>query len=222
MRRRNPIMKKPRRRLTDCLAVFALLVLASGCARGGDSEALLRDDFGNPRSGWGVDQREQFERGYGEGEYFIELHAPNWFAWAYPGERFDDVSVETDAHLSSGPPDGHFGVICRHVDPGNFYYFAVSADGYYAIFRRMDGGNLDVLTTDGRGMAPSPSIRTDGQLNHVQATCQGSELSLYVNGELLETVTDDAHRRGDVGVGAGSGPVGDVLIRFDDFLVTTP
>jgi len=222
MRRRNLIMKSNRRRLTDCLAVLALLVLAGGCVRGGDSEVLLRDDFGNPRSGWGADQREQFERGYDEGEYFIELHAPNWFAWTYPGERFDDVSVETDAYLASGPPNGHFGVICRHVDPGNFYYFAISADGYYAIFRRTDGGNLEVLTADGKGMAPSSSIKTDGQPNHVLVTCQGSELGLSVNGELLETVTDEAHTRGDVGVGAGSGPAGDALVRFDDFLVTRP
>jgi hypothetical protein len=210
------------RRLNDCLVVLTLLLLACGCARGDDQSVLLQDEFDNPRSGWGADQRERFERGYGEGEYFIGLHEPNWFAWAYSGKRFDDVSVEVDAYLASGSQDCHFGILCRHVDLENFYYFAISPDGCYAIFRRVDGGDLEVLTGDGSGMASSPAIRTGGQTNRVLAVCQGGELSLYVNGQLLETVTDDTHARGDVGVGAGSGPEGDVLVQFDNFLVTRP
>lgn len=215
-------MKKSCQRLGDCLVVLALLVLACGCSRRDDQSALFQDDFDNPRSGWGADRRERFERGYEEGEYFIHLVEPSWFAWAYPGKRFDDVSIEVDVYLASGSQDGHFGVLCRHVDPGNFYYLAISADGCHAIFRRVDGGDLDVLSAGGRGMAPASAIRTGGQANHVLAVCQGSELSLYVNDQLLETVADDTYTQGDVGIGAGSGPKGDVLARFDNFLVTRP
>jgi len=204
------------------LIVFTLLLLASSCTMGDDQGPLFQDDFDSTRSGWGTDQREEFERGYEEGGYFIELYEPNWFAWAYPGMQFDDVSVEMDASLVSGSQDGHFGAICRHVDAGNFYYFGISADGYYAIFRRAEGGDLKVLTGDGSGMASSPVIRTGEQINHVLAVCHEDELSLYVNGELLETVTDDTHTRGDVGLGAGSGPEGDVRIQFDNFIVTRP
>jgi len=183
---------------------------------------LFRDDFDSPRSGWGADQREEFERGYEQDEYFIELHEPSWFVWAYPGEQFDNVSVEVDAYLASGSQDGHFGALCRHVDVDNFYYFAISADGYYAIFRRAGGGDLETLTGDGSGMAPSSAIRTGGQVNRVVAVCQGNELSLYINGELLETVTDDIHTQGDVGLGAGIGPERNVRIQFDNFVVTRP
>ncbi|MCK4472809.1 MAG: hypothetical protein KAW49_13595, partial [Anaerolineae bacterium] len=104
----------------------------------------------------------------------------------------------------------------------NFYYFAISADGYYAIFRRVDGGDLEILTGDGSGMAPSLAIRTGEQANRILAVCQGDELSLYVNGELLEAVTDDTHTQGDVGIGAGSGSEGDIRVQFDDFVVTRP
>jgi hypothetical protein len=208
--------------LNGCLILLALLLLACACTPGDDQSPLLKDDFDNPRTGWGAEQRRRFERGYEEGEYFVELRDPHWFAWAYPGKRFGDVSVEVDAYLASGSQDSHFGVLCRHVDPGNFYYFAISADGYYAVFRRVDGGNLEVLTAGGTGMTPSPVIRTGGQTNRVLAVCQGDKLSLYVNGELLETVTDDAYTQGDVGIGAGSGPQGDVRVQFDNFLVTRP
>jgi hypothetical protein len=78
------------------------------------------------------------------------------------------------------------------------------------------------LTGDGSGMSPASAIRTGGRTNHVVAVCQGDELSLYVNGELLETVTDDTHKRGDVGLGAGAGPEGNTRVQFDNFLVSRP
>lgn len=211
------------RRRDGCLIVLILLLLllTCGCARGAES-SLLQDDFDNPRSGWGAEQGERFERGYEEGEYYIQLHEPNWFAWAHPGERFDDVSVEVDVYLASGSQDSHFGVLCRYVDLDNFYYLAISADGYYAIFRRVDGGVLEVLTGDGSSMTYSPAVRTGGQTNRVLAVCQADELALHVNGQLLETVADGTYPFGDVGIGAGTGAQGDVRVQFDNFLVTRP
>ena len=210
------------RRWAGCFILLILLLPTVGCGADGGSEPLFEDDFESPDSGWGADQQDAFERGYEAGEYFVDLHEPNWFIWARPGVKLDDVSVEVDVHLVAGSPAGQTGVLCRHADDDNFYYFAVSADGYYAIFRRVDGGDLEVLTGDGSGMLPSPAIKTGEQANHLRAICSGDELSLYANGELLETVTDDAHPQGDVGLGAGSGPEGSVRFQFDDFTVVRP
>jgi hypothetical protein len=215
-------MENSCRRLSAGLIGFALLMLACGCTRHDDQSSLFQDDFDNPRSGWGADRREQFERGYADGLYLFDLYEPHWFAWAHPGQQYDDVSVEVDVSLASGSPDSHFGLLCRHVDLGSFYYFAISADGSYAIFRREDGGDLEILTADGRGMVPSAAVRTGGELNHVRAVCEGSELSLYVNDELVDTVTDDANTRGDVGIAAGSGVEGDALVQFDNFRAARP
>ena len=209
-------------RWMGCLVLLMLLLSVAGCGSDGDSGPLFEDDFENSDSGWGADQQEAFDRGYEGGEYFVDLHVPNWFIWARPGVKLDDVSVEVDVHLIAGSPAGQAGVLCRHVDGDNFYYFAISADGYYAIFRRVDGGDLEILSGDGSGMLPSPVINTGEQANHLRAVCEGDALSLYANGELLEMVTDDAHARGDVGVGAGSGPEGSVRFQFDDFTITRP
>lgn len=208
--------------IKSCSLALALSVLLCGCDQDNSDGPLFQDDFDDSTSGWDADERNEFERGYEEGEYFIELREPNWFAWAFPGQRFDDVSVEVEVFPPPASQGGHFGLLCRHTDQENFYYFAISADGYYAIFRRVDGGDLRVLTGDGDGMIHSPIIRTGGQSNDIRAVCQGEELSFYVNGELLETVSDDAHARGDVGIGAGSDADGDTRIRFDNFVVAQP
>ncbi|MBU0705517.1 MAG: hypothetical protein KKC18_16835 [Chloroflexi bacterium] len=214
-------MKRPRWLVNSCL-IALVLTLACGCVPGGNDSPLLQDDFEDPGSGWDADERDEFERGYEEGEYFLELRESNWFAWAYLAQRFDDVNIEVQATLLSDPQDGHLGILCRHVDMENFYYFAISGDGYYAIFRRVDGDDLEALTGDGNGMTHSPAIKTGGQSNNVRAVCQGEELSLYVNGQLLETVNDDTHPRGEIGIGAGSGPAGGARARFDNFVVTRP
>ncbi len=215
-------MKKRLGHLKIYSVLLVLLLLICGCGADGDRKSTFQDNFTDSDGGWGADQREEFDRGYEDGEYFIDLHQSNWFAWANPGTQFDDASVTVDAYLSSGSQDGHFGVLCRYKDEDNFYYFAISADGYYAIFQREDGGNLQALTGEGDGMLFSPVIRTGGQTNNIRAVCQENDLSLYINGELLETVTDDAHSQGDVGLGAGSGSAGDARIQFDNFGATRP
>jgi hypothetical protein len=207
--------------LRRCLIALTLVLLVSSCAGSAGQAAPFQDSFDNPRSGWGEDQRDEFERGYENDEYFIELYTPDWFAWARSGKQLDDVSVETNVYLASGAPDGHFGVLCRYVNADNFYYFAISADGYYAIFSRVDG-EMGILTGNGSGMIPSPAIKTGGEVNRITAVCRGNELSFSVNGQLLDTVTDRDHARGDVGLGAGSGPAGSALVRFDDFSMTAP
>lgn len=196
-----------------------LLFLPLGCQGGSSERPFFRDRFGDPHSGWGSESREAFDRGYEEGEYFIEVYEPNWFAWATPGRRFDDVVVEVDARQLSGSPTGHFGLLCRYRSSRDFYYFAITGDGYYAILRVQDG-ELEVLT--GAGFLPTQAVQTGGEANRIRAICQEDHLTLVVNGQELDTVIDDAFSRGDVGLGVGSGPDGGIRVHFDNLVVTRP
>ncbi len=199
------------------LLVLALILLTA--CRGAASGVLFYDRFGNPDSGWGSESRESYDRGYQEGEYFIEVYEPEWFVWAGPGKRFGDVEVTVDARRVSGAPGGHFGLICRYQAPANFYYFAITDDGYYAIMRVRDN-HPKILT--GAGFLPSPDIPVGAAVYRLRALCQGEHLRLFVNDRLIASVTDKTFSRGDVGLGVGSGPDGSLRVHFDNFKVTAP
>jgi hypothetical protein len=205
------------RLITCCLA--ALLVLSVvGCRTEGGA-VLLEDRFANPQSGWGTESQAAYDRGYQDGEYFIEVYEPNWLTWTRADERFDDTIVEAEARWVSGARDGHYGILCRYRSPGDFYYFAITADGLYAIMR-VENGVPSVLS--GEGFRPSPAVRTGGEANELRATCRGEDLSLSVNGEELAAVVDTAFLKGDIALAVGSGPEGEIRIHFDNLLVTTP
>jgi hypothetical protein len=203
-----------------------LLLAVAGCSVSDGGEPLLEDRFEEPANGWGSEEHETFGSGYADGDYFIEVTEPDWFAWSHPRPSFEDVRVEAEARLVGGSRDNHFGLICRYRNDENFYYLAISSDGYHAIFRRVDGGDLEFLSREA-GMVRSPAIDTaEGGVNHLVAICEGQEISLFVNDEHLETVIDETLPRGGVGLGVGSGPTsgdeGGVRVHFDNFLVTQP
>ncbi|MBN1178806.1 MAG: hypothetical protein JXD18_06320 [Anaerolineae bacterium] len=200
------------------LLLTTVILMLAGCGRGGQG-VLLEDRFGGTDGVWGNESQDAFDRGYQNGEYFIEVYEPNWFVWARPDERFSDVDVQVDARWVSGSPRAHFGVICRYRSPDDFYYFAVSADGYYAIMKFEDGAS-EVLT--GAGFLRAPVIYTGTTLNIVRALCYEDQLTLYVNGERVASVMDDTFRRGDVGLAVGTGDEGAARVHFDNLVVTGP
>jgi hypothetical protein len=202
------------------LLVLCVTLLTAACG-GKSGELVLRDSFDVYDSLWGEDTRDEFTRGFADDAYFFEIIEPQWLAWALSTDTLRDADIETDAYLSDGPTDNHFGVICRYRSPDDFYYLAISSDGFHAIFRRQDGGDLKPLNDEG-AMLFSPAIKTGNEPNRIRALCHEDELTLFVNGELLDSITDDAHSRGHVGFAAGSGPDGGVRIQFDEFAVYRP
>ncbi len=196
--------------------LFLSLVALTNCT---GSSASFTDDFSDPASGWGAASTETYVRGYDSGKYLIRLDIPDWFAWTTGGYAYEDVSLEATIY-SEGDVDNHYGLICRASDKG-FYYFAVSADGYYAIFRRDADGDLTPLT--GRAMLRSPLVHLGSASNRLLAVCNESTLTFYVNGEQIAQVEDTALKKGDVGMAAGTVlRANTTLIWFDNLKVTKP
>ncbi len=197
------------------LLFLGVVAVCGGCV---NPAAPFEDDFSDPASGWGAASHETFVRGYQQGRYLIQIDVPQWFVWTTAGRRYMDVTVTCKAQ-AEGALDNHYGVLCRYTE-GNFYYFAISADGYYGIFRRVNGGPLEPLT--GRAMLRSPLVRTDGSANQLMAVCEGGQLSFFVNGELIAQVQDNLLDRGDVGMASGTLKTGGTVVWFDDLAAFRP
>ena len=192
-----------------CLTFF------SGCS---SSASEFIDNFSDPASGWGAASHETYVRGYQQGEYLIQIDVPQWFVWTTAGKSYEDAEIDVVVRYA-GQNDNHFGAICRYSEE-SFYYFAISSDGYYGIFKHEPNGALVPLTAN--DMIFSPFIRQEGIDNQLRAVCQEERLALYINGQLLAEITDSDLMKGDVGMAAGTVKNGGTSIWFDDFTVRNP
>lgn len=212
------------------LAVLVLVTLACGISPvvtpagegggGQQSNILFSDDFSSTNSGWDRVQEDDVVTDYANGGYRIYVNEVNYDMWANPSKSFPgDVRIEVDATKSGGPDDNDFGLICRYQDVDNFYFFMISSDGYAAI-GKYEGGSQQFISSD--NMQKVDGITPGAATNHIRADCIGSELKLYVNGNLVATATDSSFTSGDVGLMAGTFDTAGTDILFDNFYVYKP
>jgi hypothetical protein len=187
-----------------------------------DNMLLFQDDFSETNSGWDRYEETDMYTDYDNGMYRIDVLVPNYWAWATPGQSFqNDVSISVNATMTGGPVDNAFGILCRHKDVENFYIFMISSDGYAGIARRIAGGDIELIS--GETMIASDAIHQGVNIsNAIQANCIGNSFSLFVNGTLVLTASDDSINNGDVGLIATSFSEGGVDISFDNFAVYRP
>lgn len=184
-------------------------------------EVLFQDDFSNPNSGWEVGEYDDGKVGYGDGYYYVVSYGDGQTMWGVANRSFVDVAIEVDATQVSGPANNNtdYGVICRTADPesGVGYYLLISGDGLYAIAKGTDAG-FEWLVD----FTKSSVIRQGNATNHIRAVCQGSRLSLTVNGELLAEVEDAEFTSGDIALTATSYEDTPAEVHFDNLVVTRP
>ncbi len=207
---------------------FALMLTACGQAgsglrlfgQRGSGDLLFEDDFSKPPNGWGTIEKDGGEIEFVYDGVMFSVFLPNFMYWSVNGKEVSDARIEVDAVLADGPSNDNFGVICRFQDDRNFYGFVLSHDGYYGIFKYLDG---EMIMVSGKGdMGFSEAIRQGGVVNHLQATCHGNVLRLSVNDTLLAEAIDDSFKSGKVGLIAGAYNEPGVVVFFDNFKVFQP
>jgi hypothetical protein len=208
-----------------------------------DSGIFFSDAFSDRNSGWDRYSDSDAITDYENGIYRIYVSEAYWDYWANPGKNFTDVRVEVDATKAGGPDENDIGVICRYNGADDnylanitnigyyglegavrdniddFYSFTITSDGYYGIGKTM-GDDMVYIGQD--ELLPSDAINLGQDTNHIRADCIGSELSLFVNGKLLASVTDNESAVGDVGLMAGTYDTPGTDIHFDNFVVYDP
>ena len=96
---------------------------------------------------------------------------------------------------------------------------AISADGYYLILSVVEGAATSVI-----GPEYSNVIRSGKAENTLRTMCRGNTLSLWVNNELLATVSDEALTEpGNVALFADAVQRGEIVVAaFDNFVLAAP
>lgn len=179
------------------------------------ADILYEDDFSSTDSGWDVWEDEDSAGGYENGKYVLQVFKTDTFYWAYLGQNYDDFVLDVDATKQAGPDDNGFGVIFRYQDAQNFYRFGISSDGFYEL-----GYYENDEWTSLMDWTETEVIKQGNKTNHLTLICEGSNITVAVNGETLASFSDETFTSGDVGVFAGATTEAGVKIAFDNFTVS--
>jgi hypothetical protein len=139
--------------------------------------------------------------------------------WSIRGESYTDVRLEVDAMKQKGPKDGYFGLICRYVDPKNYYALAIGGDNTVRIVKQEESK----LSFIQQAELPANILNDKTEYNHLRADCIGSSLTLYVNDNKVIEAQDSNFTSGDVGIGAGNQlEATGIDVVFDNFEIWQP
>ena len=178
---------------------------------------LFQDEFDASTTGWDRFSNEGGIMDYFEGGFRILVQQPSLNFWSTPRKNYGDVRIETDVLKRAGPDENRMGIMCRYQG-GNYYFFIISNDGYYAVGKFINDQTTLLGQTE---MQPSTLIEPN-MISHLRADCIGSTLTFYVNFNQVATVQDSDLPSGDIGVLAGTFSQPGVDVSFDHFVVMQP
>jgi hypothetical protein len=213
-----------------CLAfpVLACQAIMGGGERGNTPtstpgpQTLLSDDFTSSKWGTLTDADSSVE--YSNGTLQMIVYKKNWFVWSTPAnnETYQNVHIETSV-INNGTDDTTaFGIICdRQSGTKNFYYAAITPAGEYAIGKATEGQS-DKFLTNGDKWSASDAIAENASSYHIGMDCGNGNLTLYVEGQQIASVSDPSYTSGNIALFVWSGENATKTdISFDDFLMMT-
>ncbi|MDX1377528.1 MAG: protein kinase [Anaerolineales bacterium] len=185
-------------------------------------ETLLEDDFTDD-SIWGILTDTTAIIGYDNNALRMQIFEQNWIVWSTPNfEVYENIHVEVTAINNDGEPTTAFGIMCNQQEADSSYYYAVmTPGGEYAIAVTSDEAQDVFLTNDNRWGA-SNLIRQNAPSYRIGMDCGYGTITLYVDGQLIDSVSDDTYSSGIVGLITWSGEeISSADVSYDDFVVTS-
>jgi hypothetical protein len=191
-----------------------------------NGNVLFSDDF-SVDSAEMESYSDEFGRvGTRDGVYVVRTTGDKW-QWGKSESEFADTVIEVDAFVAIGPSNDNAGVavICRLTirpdESVDGYLFGISPDGYYTI-RSITSSSMSPLVD----WTFTDAVKLGAQTNQMRATCNGNDLSLEVNGELVGTARTipDGSTFGSVAFAAISFEDIETLVEahFDNLVVSRP
>jgi len=182
---------------------------------------ILSDDFSSTKWGHGTDEKSSVE--YANDALQMIVYTPSYFVWSTPNDQdYSNIHLEVTALTNGTDSTTVFGLMCNQQSGADdsFYYFAIGPTAEYAIVKATAGENDVVLTNNGE-WAASDSIATNADSYRIGADCGNGTLTLYVDGQKIDSVSDASYVNGGVALFTSSGQeVASSNVSFDDFLMT--
>ncbi len=212
-------MKSINLRAVSFVLVLALATLA--CATPNISSILNpmpSDDFSSDSSGWGTGTDSSSSVEYANGGLQMIAYTPYYFTWSTQSiEVQENTHIEVNVKNESADQEALYGIVCNELgSTDSFYYVGISPDGYYS-FSKSAVAQDDVTLKEGTSdliSAAAGSVR-------LGLDCGNGSMTLYVNGQQIDSVSDTTYTSGTIGLFVASDDQDNgANVTFDDYVVT--
>jgi len=189
----------------------------------GNSDVLMVDDFSGGRTQWGTGTDADSGVEYVNETLNFKVFTKNFIVWTTPNDKeYENIHMEVTVINNGTDSTTAFGFFCdkNSVISDSRYYFAVTPAGEYAIIKSALAVD-DVYLTNNDQWAKSDLIVKNADSYHLGADCGNGKLTLYVDGQQVDSVDDSTYTSGGIALFAWSGKNATKTdVSFDDFKMT--
>ena len=177
------------------------------------SDPVFSEDFSAGSGDWDSASTEETIYDFADETFYLRVLPVDWVSYSQTDNVYADFLVEVDATHSVGPLAVEYGLYFRNVDGNNYYYFGISANGQFNLWKRIDGEWLELIA-----WTASDALETgEGAYNRIGVLADGPILTLLANDVVLAEVEDDSLAGGAIGVFVRTYDEEDIEIAFDNF-----
>jgi hypothetical protein len=176
-------------------------------------EPTYTDDFSTDAGTWDLLYDGETSRYFRAGRYHVNVDVERTIAWGISNIEASNLYLEVDAELVAGSDANEAAVIFRYEDSDNFYFFAVSYDGYYTLLKQEDDEWETLIEWESAAQIDTGV----GAVNRIGVLAEGTEITLVINGDIVDVVDDDSFTTGAVGLAVGTFENPTIDVAFDDF-----
>ena len=155
------------------------------------------------------------------GYLIFDIQGPNVYAYRiYEPQEYDNVQVDVRTN-NRGYNTNEVSLICRLNSDEGWYEFSISNGGLYNIYVYDIAGDTGYQRLTNGGVQ---NIHTGKNTNEYGISCDGNELTLYVNGKKITSITDSKYslREGLVGVSVSSFDVYPINVEYEWVRISQP
>jgi hypothetical protein len=142
--------------------------------------------------------------------------------YMYTPYEYDDVAIKVNAE-NRGRNNNNVSLVCRmNSDGTQWYEFSVESGGLWYLYA-VDGTpskiNYNIISNGG-----TQALKQGKEVNEYALTCNGDEITMYINDQKLKTVTDSTYsfNSGLVGFNISSLNVLPITVEVNWFEISQP